>query len=99
MKLDHRVAIITGAGSGIGRASSILFAREGARIIVADINDDGGQKTVADIQANGGQAMFINTDVTKSKDVQKLIKSSHDKFGQIDILFNVAGTPQNNTPI
>jgi 3-oxoacyl-[acyl-carrier protein] reductase len=99
MKLDQRVAIITGAGSGIGRASSILFAREGAKIIVADIHDEGGKKTVEYIQADGGQALFTKTDVTKSTDVQKLIKSSCDKFGQIDILFNVAGTPQNNTPI
>ena len=99
MKLDQRVAIITGAGSGIGRASSILFAREGAKIIVADINEEGGQKTVEYIRADGGQAKFIKTDVTKSTDVKKLIESSYDKFGQIDILFNVAGTPQNNTPI
>lgn len=99
MKLDQRVAIITGAGSGIGRASSILFAQEGAMIVVADINEEGGQKTAADIQDAGGQAVFIKTDVTKAPDVQNLIKSTYDKFSQIDILFNVAGTPQNNTLI
>jgi 3-oxoacyl-[acyl-carrier protein] reductase len=99
MKLDQRVAIITGAGSGIGRASAILFAKEGAKIVVADINEEGGKKTVDDIKADGGEAIFIRTDVSKASDVKNLIESCKDQFGKIDILFNVAGTPQNNTPI
>ena len=99
MKLDQRVAIITGAGSGIGRASAILFAKEGAKIVVADINEEGGKKTVDDIKADGGEAIFIRTDVSKASDVKNLIESCKDKFGKIDILFNVAGTPQNSTLI
>lgn len=99
MKLDQRTAIITGAGSGIGRGSSTLFAREGAKIIVADINDEGGRETVGNIEAEGGEAMFIHTDVTKATEVQKLVESCLNTFGKIDILFNVAGTPQHNSSI
>lgn len=99
MRLDHKVAIITGAGSGIGRASAIIFAKEGAKIVVADINDSGGEETVAGIKSNGGEAIFIHTDVSKASDVEKLIEKTVQKFGKIDILFNVAGTPMNNIQI
>lgn len=99
MKLDQRVAVITGAGSGMGRASSILFAGEGAKIVVADINDVAGRETVANIEAEGGEALFIHTDVTNSSDVQQMVDSCLNRFGKIDILFNAAGTPQHNSPI
>lgn len=99
MKLDQKVAVITGAGSGIGRASSLLFAREGAKIIVADINVEGGRETAAMVEKEGGQANFIQTDVTQSGQVQKMLNSCLSEFGKIDILFNVAGTPQGNAPI
>ena len=99
MRLDHKVAVITGAGSGIGRASAIIFAKEGAKIVVADINDAGGEETVASIKSNGGEAVFIHTDVSKGSDVQKLVEKTVQKFGKIDILFNVAGTPMGNIQI
>jgi 3-oxoacyl-[acyl-carrier protein] reductase len=94
MRLVNKVAIITGAGSGIGRASAILFAKEGAKIVVADINDSGGQETVAAIKSSGGEAIAVHTDVTIASDVENLGKITKDKFGKVDILFNNAGIPQ-----
>ena len=91
MKLANRVSIITGAGSGIGRASAYLFSKEGSKLVVADINDTGGEETVATIMANGGEAIFVHTDVSIASEIEHLIKVSKDKFGKIDILFNNAG--------
>ena len=91
MRLANKVAIITGAGSGIGRTSAILFAKEGAKIVVADINDAGGQETVAAIKSSGGEAIAIHTDVTIASEVESLGKITKDKFGTVDILFNNAG--------
>lgn len=94
MRLANKVAIITGAGSGIGRASAVLFAQEGANIVVADINDSGGQETVAAIKSSGGEAIAVHTDVTIASEVENLGKITKDKFGKVDILFNNAGIPQ-----
>jgi len=99
MRLANKVAIITGAGSGLGRASAIMFVKEGAKVVVADINDDSGKETVATIKSSGGEAIFIHTDVSKASDVENLIKTTEDKFGKIDILFNNAGIPHGPTPI
>ena len=91
MELKGKVAIITGAASGIGRATAILFAKEGARVIVADINDDGGKETVKIIKNYGKQAFFIHTDVSKELDVKNMVKSVKKSYGKIDILVNNAG--------
>jgi len=99
MRLANKVVIITGAGSGIGRASAILFAKEGAKVVVADINDAGGAETVAAIKSSGGEAIFVHTDVSIASETENLIKVTKDKFGKIDILFNNAGIPQRPTPI
>ena len=98
MRLEKKVAIITGAGSGIGRASAIMFAKEGAKVAVADINDKGGEETVASIKSNGGEAIFIHTDVSKAAEAENLIKTTMVKLGKIDIVFNNAGTPMQNMP-
>jgi len=90
-KLDGKVALITGAGSGIGRATALLFAREGAKIAVADYVPAGGQETVGMIKEAGGDAIFVETDVSKSAEVQKMVKATLDKYGRIDILYNNAG--------
>jgi len=74
MKLANKVAIITGAGSGMGRASACLFAREGAKVSVVDINIAGGQETVGLIKRSGGVAQFINADVAKASDVERMVK-------------------------
>lgn len=99
MRLANKVAIITGAGSGMGRATSILFAKEGAKVVVADINDSGGQETVRVIKANGGDAIFIHTDVSKAADVDGLIKKAVKTFGKLDILYNNAAIPQKAIPV
>jgi len=99
MRLTDKVAIITGASSGIGRASAYVFAKEGAKIVVADIDDAGGEETVATIKENGGEAIFVHTDVSKASDAENLIKTTKDKFGKIDILFNNAGVPHKPMPI
>lgn len=92
MRLANKVAIITGASSGIGRASAYLFAREGARLVVADINDASGEETVAVIKAEGGEAIFVHTDVSKASEIENLVKVTKENFGRIDIFFNNAGT-------
>lgn len=92
MRLANKVAIITGASSGIGRASAYLFAREGAKVAVADINDPSGEETVAAIKADGDEAIFVHTDVSKASEVERLVKATKEKFGRIDIFFNNAGT-------
>ncbi len=90
-KLDGKVALITGAGSGIGRASALLFAKEGARVVVADFVPEGGHETVKLIKEAGGEAIFVEVNVSKSPDVQRMIKSAVDAYGRLDIVFNNAG--------
>ncbi len=91
MRLKDKVAIITGAASGIGKATAKLFAEHGAKIVVADIDIDGGEQTVADIQDVGHFAKYIKTDVTIKVDTQNVVSQTVDSFGKLDILFNNAG--------
>jgi len=91
VKLKGRVAIVTGAGSGIGRASAIAFAREGARVTVVDINEPGGGETASAIQANGGEAFFARVDVVRETAVARMVEETGQRWGRIDILFNNAG--------
>jgi NAD(P)-dependent dehydrogenase (short-subunit alcohol dehydrogenase family) len=90
-RLKDKVALITGGGSGIGRATSLLFAREGAKVVVADYATEGGEETVRLITAAGGTAMFVQADVSRSADVQRMIATTVQAYGRIDILFNNAG--------
>ncbi len=92
MKLEGKAAIITGAGSGIGQATAILFAREGARVTVADISISDGQNTVAQIEANDHSAIFVQVDVSQTRQVQHMVQATVDAFGRLDILLNNAGT-------
>lgn len=91
MKLKNKVALITGAGSGIGRESALLFASEGAKIVVADLKEDAGIETVALIEKNGGEASFVRTDVSKASDVKNMIAHAEETFGNLHVLFNNAG--------
>jgi NAD(P)-dependent dehydrogenase (short-subunit alcohol dehydrogenase family) len=93
-KLDGKVALITGAASGIGRATALLFAKEEAKIAVADYVPAGGQETVRMIQKAGGDAVFIEADVSQAANVERMVKTTVNAYGQIDILFNNAGVGQ-----
>ena len=90
MRLEGKVAIITGAASGIGRASSIMFAREGATVAVTDVNDSAGQATVKEIEAAGGTARYWHCDVSEREQVKSMIQDVRDSFGAINVVFNNA---------
>jgi len=98
MRLPDKVAIITGAGAGIGKATACLFAKEGARVVVADINEKDGKNTVDEIKATGGEGIFVRTDVAALTDVKNLMTTAVAAFGRIDILFNNAGVGQKLMP-
>ncbi len=91
MRLVDKVAIITGAGAGIGRSTALLFAREGARVVVADRDPQEGAKTVSLIEENGGAAIFVQVDVSKAADVRKMVETAIETYGKLDILVNNAG--------
>lgn len=83
---------ITGASSGIGRATATIFAREGARVVCADVNDAGGQETTRLVADAGSEALFVPTDVTRRDDVRRFIRTGVERFGRIDFLLNAAGS-------
>ena len=93
-RLSSKVVIVTGGGSGIGRATAILFAAEGARVTIADRIISGGEETVRIIKAAGGDAIPVKADVSKSEDIENLIKTNMLTYGQLDVLFNNAGIEQ-----
>lgn len=90
-KLDGKVALITGAGSGIGRASALAFAKEGAKVVVADVVAEGGEETVRMIKEKGGEAIFVKCDVSKASEVEAMIKKNVETFGHLDCAHNNAG--------
>ncbi len=89
--MKDEVALVTGGGSGIGRAAAVLFARRGARVVVADRNAEAGARTVAMIEAEGGRGRFFATDVTDEAEVEALVASAVAEFGRLDCAFNNAG--------
>lgn len=91
MRLEGKVAIITGAGSGIGREAALIFAREGARVAVGDMNDEAGKATVSEIESGGGEALFVHTDVSRAASVEDLVRQTEERFGKLDVIFNNAG--------
>ncbi|MCY4023252.1 MAG: glucose 1-dehydrogenase [Anaerolineaceae bacterium] len=91
MRLAERVALITGAGSGIGYETAVLFAREGAAIVAVDINEAGGAATVAEIEATGGAAIFVRADVSRAAECEAMVATAEATYGRLDVLFNNAG--------
>jgi len=90
-RFEEKVAMVTGAGSGIGRASALAFAREGARVVVADIAPDDGDETVRLIKDQGGDAVFVKVDVSRENEVEALIRKAVDTYGRLDYAHNNAG--------
>jgi NAD(P)-dependent dehydrogenase (short-subunit alcohol dehydrogenase family) len=91
MRLQDKVALITGGGSGIGRETALLFAREGAAVVVADVDDAGGEETVQMVVAAGGRAAYAHADVSRAAACQAMVAAAEETFGKLDILFNNAG--------
>lgn len=99
MRLENKIAIVTGAGSGFGEGIAKRFAEEGCAVIVADINDDGGKRVAREIEATRGKATFVHADVSKDADWGALLKATKDAFGGLHIVINNAGTTHRNQPM
>jgi NAD(P)-dependent dehydrogenase (short-subunit alcohol dehydrogenase family) len=91
MRLNNKVAIITGAGSGIGAATAVIFAKEGARVVIADIEKNKGMDTVNLIKSNNGEAIFVQVDLTAADSIKKMVISTIEAYDRLDILVNNAG--------
>lgn len=91
MKLKNKVAIITGSAKGIGKGCALVFAKEGAKVVIVDLDEKSGEQTVKEISERNGTSIFVKTDLTKVADVQSMISTVINTYGQIDIMFNNAG--------
>jgi 3-oxoacyl-[acyl-carrier protein] reductase len=94
MKLEQRVAVVTGGGSGIGAAAAVAFAREGARVVVTDVNEAGAKATVEQIERAGGQGLALRADVTQAADTQAMVERAMATWGRLDVYFANAGVSQ-----
>ncbi len=95
---EGKVALVTGGGSGIGRASALAFAREGARVVVADVAVDGGEETVRLVAEAGGEATFVRTDVSQAADAQAMVQRAVEAYGRLDFAHNNAGVLGGRSP-
>ena len=99
MRLNNKIAVVTGAGSGFGEGIAHVFAREGARVMLADFNTASGEKVAGEIAASGAHARFVHADVSKDADVAALLAATLAAFGGVDIVVNNAGTTHRNRPM
>ena len=99
MRLQGKVSIITGAGSGLGKGIALFFAKEGSRVVVAEILEEAGQAVVRQIEEEGGGALFLRTDITQASEVEKMVEGTLKAYGRIDILVNNAGINPSRTPV
>jgi NAD(P)-dependent dehydrogenase (short-subunit alcohol dehydrogenase family) len=91
MRLEGKAALITGASQGIGRETALLFAQEGASVVVADVKDEAGQAVVREIEAAGGKAVYVHADVSKAADCENMVAAAEKTYGKLNVLFNNAG--------
>jgi NAD(P)-dependent dehydrogenase (short-subunit alcohol dehydrogenase family) len=91
MRLKDKVCVITGGGSGMGATAALMFSKEGAKVVVADVVEEAGSKTVQDIKAQGGQAIFVQADVSREADCKTIMEEGAKAFGGLDVLYNNAG--------
>lgn len=96
---DGKVALVTGAAAGIGRTTSLYYARDGAQVVVSDINEDGGRETVELIERAGGEAVFVKADVSDPGEVQNMVIQGVERYGRLDVAFNNAGVGGEQNPI
>ena len=97
-KLEGKVAIVTGAASGIGRASALLFGEERAKVIVADWDEAKGEQVAREVKGKGGEAKFVKVDVSRAEDVQMMVNTAVESYGRLDVLFNNAGVEGEQAP-
>lgn len=90
-RFDGKVTVITGGGSGVGRATALRFAAEGSKVVVADIDPKGGEETINRVKSENGEAFFVKTDVTKADEARNMVEQTVKKYGGINVLFNNAG--------
>ena len=91
MRLQGKVALITGGGSGIGRETALLFAAEGARVVAVDVNDPAGEETVQMVRGKGGEATYTHADVSVAADCERMVRTAEETYGKLNVMFNNAG--------
>ncbi|MCA9922653.1 MAG: glucose 1-dehydrogenase [Anaerolineales bacterium] len=91
MRLQNKVTLITGSSSGIGRATALLFAQEGAKVVAVDINDEGGSETIDMIKKAGGTATYVHADVSNAAECKAMVQAAEETYGKLDVMFNNAG--------
>jgi NAD(P)-dependent dehydrogenase (short-subunit alcohol dehydrogenase family) len=94
-----KVTLVTGGSSGIGKSAALLYAREGAQVVISDIHEEPGLQVVSEIEDQGGEAIFVQGDVSKSEDCERMVQQAVEKFGRLDIAFNNAGISGESNPI
>ena len=99
MRLEGKVSIITGAGSGLGKGIAFLFAREASKVVIAELQEERGREVSRQIEREGGSGLFLRTDITAASDVERMVEETFRAFGRIDVLVNNAGINPSRTPV